>query len=177
MFLDISNLVSSGETLTYISLLLIIITKNKDINNITILMNIIYEASILLLTISGEMLSMQKYCCYDTKHKNSCLVWILKLWFWIQEISLFQFSLTVFWVMKFLAMGSACKRYNDTTFSRIIWTAAVTHSDQISWNVCISFSLAWRWCTHPGCRIKSPIIILDIRNVIQRVVVYMQIIF
>ena len=79
--------------------------------------------------------------------------------------------------MKFLAMGSACKRYNDTTYSRIIWTAAVTHSDQISWNVCISFSLAWRWCAHPGCRIKSPIIILDIRNVIQRVVVYMQIIF
>ena len=68
MFLDISNLVSSGETLTYISLLLIIITKNKDINYITILMNIIYEALILLLTISGEMLSMQKYCCYTRTH-------------------------------------------------------------------------------------------------------------
>ena len=140
MFLDLSNLVSSGEILTYISLLLIIITKNKDINNITILLNIKYEASILLLTISGKMLYMQKYCCYDTKYKNTCIVCILKLWFWIQEISLFQFSLTVFWVMKFLAMGSACKRYNDTTFSRIIWTAAVTHSDQISWNVYLFFS-------------------------------------
>ena len=59
--------------------LLNIITKNKDINNITILMNIIYEASILLLTIPGEMLSMQKCCCYDTKYKNTCFVCILKL--------------------------------------------------------------------------------------------------
>ena len=41
-------------------------------------MNIIYEASILLLTIPGEMLSMQKCCCYDTKYKNTCIVCILR---------------------------------------------------------------------------------------------------
>ena len=105
-------------------------------------MNIIYDITIFLLTISGEMLSMQKYCCYDTKYKNTCIVCILKFWFWIHEISLFQFSLTVFLVMKFLAMGSACIRNNDTTFSRIIWTAVVAHSDQISWNGSISFTLA-----------------------------------
>ena len=49
--LDISNFISSGEILTYTSLILNLITKNKDINNISILMNMIYEASILLLTI------------------------------------------------------------------------------------------------------------------------------
>ena len=67
LFLDILNFVSSN-------LNVYIITtksnyKNKDINTITILMNIIYEASILL-TISDEMLSMQK---------------ILLLWYRVQE--------------------------------------------------------------------------------------------
>ena len=42
--LDISNFVSSGETLTYISLLLgSACTKNRDINNITILIEYDYQ--------------------------------------------------------------------------------------------------------------------------------------
>ena len=107
--LDISNFVSSGETLTYISLLLNLITKNKDIN-ITILMNIIYEASILLLTI------MKCYQCTNIaaiiQNKNTSIVCILKLCdIWIQDIFLFQCSLTTFLVLKFLAIGSACTQY------------------------------------------------------------------
>ena len=75
--LDLSNFVSSGETFTYISLLLNLITKNKDINNITILMNMIYEASILLSTI------MKCYQCKNIaailQNKNTSIVYILKL--------------------------------------------------------------------------------------------------
>ena len=117
LFLDLLNFVSSN-------LNVYIITtksnyKNKDINNITILMNIIYEASILL-TISDEMLSMQKYCCYDTDYKNTCIVCMeIVIFEYTQEIFYIIFlSLTVFLVLKFLAMGSACSRNNDTIFSR-----------------------------------------------------------
>ena len=85
-------------------------------------MNIIYEASILLLTMPGEMLSMQKCCCYDKKYKNTmyCMYIIKIVIFEYRKSLLFQFSLTVFMVMKFLAIGSACLRNNYTTFSRIL---------------------------------------------------------
>ena len=73
-------------------------------------------------------------------------------------------------VMKFLAIGSACIRINYTTFSRILQLLSHIQTRSVEIFVSFPFSLAWRSCTHPGCRIKSPIII-DIRNVIQRVVV------
>ena len=125
----------------------------------------------MLLTISGELLSMQKCCCYDTKYKNTMYcIYIKIVIFEYRKSLLFQFSLTVFMVMKFLAIGSACIRNNYTTFSRILQLVSHIQTRSVEIFVSLPFSLAWRSCTHPGCRIKSPIII-DIRNVIQRDVV------
>ena len=115
-FLDILNFVSS-------SLNVYIITtksnyKNKDINNTTILMNIIYEASILL-TISDEMLSMQKYCCYDTDYKNTCIVCIWKLWYLntLRKSFISSFNNCLLGI-EISCYGICCyARNNGTTFS------------------------------------------------------------
>ena len=108
-------------------------------------MNIIYEASILLLTIPGEMLSIQKCCCYDTKYKNKMYCMYIKIViFEYRKSLLFQFSLTVVMVMKFLAIESACIRNNYTTFSRILQLESHIQTRSVGIFVSLPFSLAWK---------------------------------
>ena len=81
-------------------------------------MNMIYEASILLLTI------MKCYQCKNIaaiiQNKNTSIIYIYQSCdIWIQDIFLFQFSLTTFLVLKFLAMlALLVHTINNTTFSR-----------------------------------------------------------
>ena len=72
--------------------------------------------------------------------------------------------------MKFLDIGSACTRNDYTTFSRILQLLSHIQTRSVEIFASLPFSLAWRSCTHPRCRLKRQIII-DIRNGIQRVVV------
>ena len=138
--LDISNFVSFGETLTYISLLLNLITKNKDINNITILMNIIYEASILLLTI------MKCYQCKNNaaiiQNKNTSFVCILKLWY-LNTGNLFISVFTNY----LLGIESSC--YGICLYTILITLLFLDNFsccrkfDQISWNACICTAMVY----------------------------------